>query len=50
MTGSAGGYAVLATPVAFGNTGRRTFFADQSGIIHESWGQEPATQQSPEIK
>ena len=50
MTGSAGGYSVLAVPVAFGNTGRRTFFADQSGIIHENWGQEPATQQSPEIK
>jgi len=50
MTGSAGGYAVLAVPVAFGNTGRRTFYADQSGIIHENWGQEPATQQSPEIK
>lgn len=50
LTGSAGGYALLAVPVAFNNTGRRTFFADQSGIIHENWGQEPATQQSPEIK
>jgi type IV pilus assembly protein PilA len=50
VTGSAGGYAVLAVPVAFNNTGRRTFYADQSGIIHENWGQEPATPQSPEIK
>jgi type IV pilus assembly protein PilA len=50
LAGSAGGYALVAVPVAFNNTGRRTFFADQSGIIHENWGQEPATQQSPEIK
>jgi type IV pilus assembly protein PilA len=44
------GYGVTAVPQSFGSTGRRTFFSDQSGIIHQNWGQDPATAQSPEIK
>ncbi|MCU1295146.1 MAG: putative pilin, type [Bryobacterales bacterium] len=44
------GYAVTAVPKTFGSTGRRTFYSDQSGTIHENWGQDPATAQSPEIK
>jgi type IV pilus assembly protein PilA len=50
LAGQASGYAVTAIPAAFGQTGRRTFFSDQTGIVHENWGQEPATAQSPEIK
>ena len=45
-----GGFMVTAVPVSFGTTGRRTFYSDQSGIVHENWGQEPATAQSPELK
>jgi prepilin-type N-terminal cleavage/methylation domain-containing protein len=44
------GYSVTAVPKAFGSTGRRTFYSDQSGVIHENWGQEPATAQSAELK
>jgi type IV pilus assembly protein PilA len=43
------GYAVTAVPKAFNSTGRRTFYSDQTGIIRENWGQDPATAQSPEI-
>jgi type IV pilus assembly protein PilA len=44
------GFAVVAVPNTFGTTGRKTFYSDQTGIIRENWGQEPATVQSPEIK
>lgn len=44
------GYTVNANPEAFGNTGRRTFFSDQSQVIHQNWGQEPSTVTSPEFK
>ena len=43
------GYQVNANPVAFGNTGRRTFFSDQSMVIRNNYSAEPATAQSPEI-
>jgi type IV pilus assembly protein PilA len=44
------GYTVNATPIAFGTTGGRTFFSDQSLTIHQHSGQEPATAQDPEVK
>lgn len=44
------GYSVNANPEAFGNTGRRTFFSDQTQEIHQNWGQEPATVNSPPLK
>ena len=44
------GYSVTANPEVFGNTGRRTFFSDQTNVIHQNWGQEPATANSPEFK
>ena len=43
------GYAVNANPRVFGGTGRRTFYLDQDGTVHQNWGQEPATADSPEI-
>jgi type IV pilus assembly protein PilA len=43
------GYSVTAVPKAFNSTGRRTFYSDQTGIIRENWGQDPATPQSAEI-
>jgi prepilin-type N-terminal cleavage/methylation domain-containing protein len=50
MTGGPNGYTILAVPEVFGNTGRRTFFSDQSLVIHQNWTNEPATAASPELK
>jgi type IV pilus assembly protein PilA len=49
LTATPTGYALTAVPKAFGSTGRRTFYSDQTGIIRENWGQDPATQQSAEL-
>ncbi|HEX4170722.1 MAG TPA: prepilin-type N-terminal cleavage/methylation domain-containing protein [Bryobacteraceae bacterium] len=43
------GYAVSAVPKAYGSTGRRTFYTDQSGITRQNWTQDPATASSPEL-
>ncbi len=50
VTGTGGGYAVAAVPKTFGSTGRRTFYADQTGIIRQNWTQDPATDKSDELK
>jgi len=50
ITQTPAGYAVSAMPKAFGSTGRRTFYSDQTGIKRENWGQDPATPTSSEIK
>ncbi|MBM3810846.1 MAG: prepilin-type N-terminal cleavage/methylation domain-containing protein [Acidimicrobiia bacterium] len=50
LQGTPTGYALTANPVSFGSTGRRTFFSDQSLVVRENWGQEPATASSKEIK
>ncbi len=34
----------------FGNSGSRTFYSDQSMVIRQNYGQEPATANSPEMK
>jgi type IV pilus assembly protein PilA len=44
------GYSITAVPKTFGSSGRRTFYADQSGVIRQNWGQEPATTASAEYK
>lgn len=44
------GYAVNANPEIFGSSGRRTFYSDQTQVIRQNWGQEPATPTSPEFK
>jgi type IV pilus assembly protein PilA len=44
------GYAVNANPEMFGNSGRRTFYSDQTQVIRQNWGQEPATVNSPELR
>ena len=48
MTATPSGYTVSAVPKTFGTTGRRTFYLDQTGVIRQNWGQEPATSTSPE--
>jgi type IV pilus assembly protein PilA len=50
LTSTPGGFEVNANPKVFGSTGRRTFYSDESGLIHQNWGQEPATVQSPELR
>jgi prepilin-type N-terminal cleavage/methylation domain-containing protein len=50
VQGGLQGYTITAIPVAFNNTGRRTFFSDQTLVTRENWGQEPANIQSKEIK
>lgn len=50
LTATPSGYTVNANPKVYNSTGRRTFFSDQSMVIHQNWGQEPATPNSPEMK
>jgi hypothetical protein len=50
MAATPTGYTVNANPVAYNNTGSRTFYSDQSLVIRQNFGQEPATAASPEIK
>ncbi len=50
LIGGPTAYTINANPVNFGTTGRRTFFSDQSNVIRENWGQEPAIVSSPEIR
>jgi prepilin-type N-terminal cleavage/methylation domain-containing protein len=41
------GYALLASPRIYLVDGRRTFYVNQSGVVHESWGDRPASADSP---
>jgi type II secretory pathway pseudopilin PulG len=50
VTGGPAGYTINASPVAYNSTGSRTFFSDQSLVIRNNFGQDPATVNSPEIK
>ena len=50
LAGSPTGYTINANPVAFNNTGTRTFFSDQTLVIRQNYGSEPATAASGEIK
>ena len=49
MQGTAGGYTITASPVAYNTNGRRGFYSDQSLVIRENWGPEPATASSREL-
>jgi type IV pilus assembly protein PilA len=50
LTATPGGYIVNGNPVAFGTSGSRTFYSDQSMVIRQNFGQEPATAASPTFK
>jgi prepilin-type N-terminal cleavage/methylation domain-containing protein len=50
LTGTPGGYQINGSPLAFNSSGSRTFFSDQSMVIHQNYGPEPATANSPELK
>jgi len=43
------GYTITAVPVMFGESGGRTFCSDETLVIHESYGPEPATANSPAV-
>lgn len=45
-----GGYQISAVPTAYGNTGSRTFYSDQSMVLRVNDGPEPATASSKEMK
>jgi hypothetical protein len=36
-------YTLSANPVTFGRTGRRTFYTNQTQVVRESQGPEPAS-------
>jgi type IV pilus assembly protein PilA len=50
VVGSPTGYSVTAVPEAFGSSGSRTLFSDQTLVIRNNWTAEPATVASPEIR
>jgi type IV pilus assembly protein PilA len=49
VTGTQGGYTINANPVVFGSDGSRTFFSDQTMVIRQNYGADPATVNSPEM-
>jgi len=44
------GYAINAVPVSYGSSDNRSFYSDQTMIIRENDGPEPATSQSKELR
>jgi len=44
------GYAITAVPEAFGSSGRRTFYSDQTLVVRNNWSQEVANVSSDAIK
>jgi type II secretory pathway pseudopilin PulG len=50
VTGTIGGYVIVAVPQIFGATGSRTFYSDQTMIVHQNYGPEPATVSSGELR
>ncbi len=49
VTGTQGGYIVQAQPVTYGSSGRKSFYSDQTMVIRENDGPEPATSSSREM-
>jgi type IV pilus assembly protein PilA len=49
LTGTPGGYIINAVPVVYGSDGNKTYYSDQTMVIRENWGPEPATAQSHEF-
>ena len=50
LTATSEGYAINANPLAFNSSGSRTFFSDQTLVIRENYGPEPATLNSKELR
>jgi type IV pilus assembly protein PilA len=43
VSASPGGYVINALPLAFGSSGSRTFYSDQTMTVRQNFSQEPAT-------
>jgi len=50
LTAANGGYVINANPVTYGTSGNKSFYSDQSMVIRENYGPEPATASSKEMK
>lgn len=50
LTGNPGGYVINANPIAYNSSGSRTFYSDQSMVIRENYGPEPASPNSKELR
>ena len=48
LAGTPGGYTINANPVNYGSDGTKTFYSDQTMVIRENDGPEPATASSRE--
>jgi prepilin-type N-terminal cleavage/methylation domain-containing protein len=49
VTAIPGGYQVNANPEVYNSSGSRAFYSDQTMVIHENYGPEPATSASKEM-
>jgi hypothetical protein len=50
LKGSKSSFSIEASPTTFGSTGNRTFYTDETMVIREHEGPEPATADSPDIE
>lgn len=50
LSGGGNRYSVSAVPVEYLKSGRRTFFSDETGVLREHWGPEPADAGSREAQ
>ena len=50
VTGVPGGYTISTVPENYGNSSSRTFYSNQSMVIRENYGPEPATANSKELR
>jgi len=50
VTANGGGYIISAVPINFGTDGSKTFYSDQSMVVRQNFGAEPATANSQEMK
>jgi hypothetical protein len=50
LKGSPGAFSIEATPELFGSTGSRSFYSDETLVVRENNGPEPATAASPDIQ
>jgi len=49
VTPTQGGYVVQAQPINYGSSGRKSYYSDQTMVIRENDGPEPATASSREM-
>jgi len=50
LTANGGGYVINANPVTYNISGSKSLYSDQSMIVRQNFGPEPATINSPEVK